>query len=198
MFRAATYRPSADGLPPRSALSPRQRMVVDASAIGDLALRTWSRRCSPARVAPAVVGQFAARYQIWLERSDLGFYAELAAAQDRSSRSRTHRTSPGVVAASQSARGAARTRQVDNIAFASSFTAINPAMRSDGARASPTTLCAHNTGAMTDGPRPTLCVIHGFMALSYLVNGRFFTLPWLLRFGYDVLMYTVAVSWPAG
>jgi hypothetical protein len=30
----------ADGLPPRSALSPRSRMVVEASAVGDLALRT--------------------------------------------------------------------------------------------------------------------------------------------------------------
>ena len=42
-----------------------------------------------------------------------------------------------------------------------------------------------------DGPRPTLCVIHGFMGSSYLVNGRFFTLPWYYRSGYDVLMYTL-------
>ena len=42
-----------------------------------------------------------------------------------------------------------------------------------------------------DGPRPTLCVIHGFMGSSYLANGRFFTLPWYYRSGYDVLMYTL-------
>ena len=42
-----------------------------------------------------------------------------------------------------------------------------------------------------DGPRPTLCVIHGFMGSSYLLNGLFFSLPWYYRSGYDVLLYTL-------
>ena len=47
-----------------------------------------------------------------------------------------------------------------------------------------------------DGPHPTLCVIHGFMGSSYLANGRFFTLPWYYRSGYDVLMYTLPFHGP--
>ncbi len=42
-----------------------------------------------------------------------------------------------------------------------------------------------------DGPRPTLCLIHGFMGSAYLFNGLFFSLPWFFRSGYDVLLYTL-------
>ena len=70
----------AEGLPPRSALSPRQRVVVDVSAIGDLALRTAAASVLSTTVAPAVVAN-AMRHPGG-ERSNLGFYAELAAEQD--------------------------------------------------------------------------------------------------------------------
>ncbi len=42
-----------------------------------------------------------------------------------------------------------------------------------------------------DRPRPTLCVIHGFMADPYWLNRRFFALPWFFKQGYDVLLYTL-------
>ena len=42
-----------------------------------------------------------------------------------------------------------------------------------------------------DGPRPTLCVIHGFMGSAYLFNGVFFSLPWFYRSGYDVALFTL-------
>ena len=71
----------ADGLPPRSALSLRQRIVVDASAIGDIALRTAVASVLTTTVAPAVIAN-ALRRQSGSERGNLGFYAELAAEQD--------------------------------------------------------------------------------------------------------------------
>ena len=80
---------------------------------------------------------------------------------------------------------------VENISFPSRFRAINPSMRRqwDG-------LCANNIVRAQhwrhdDGPRPTLCVIHGFMGSSYLVNGVFLSLPWYYKSGYDVLLYTL-------
>jgi pimeloyl-ACP methyl ester carboxylesterase len=42
-----------------------------------------------------------------------------------------------------------------------------------------------------DGPRPTLCVIHGFGASPYWFNSAFFALPWFYGQGYDVLQYVL-------
>jgi alpha/beta hydrolase fold len=80
---------------------------------------------------------------------------------------------------------------VDDIAFASSFTAVNPAMRAKWSALRRNNIARAQHWRHDDGPRPTLCVIHGFMGASYLVNGRFFALPWYYRAGYDVLMYTL-------
>jgi pimeloyl-ACP methyl ester carboxylesterase len=41
------------------------------------------------------------------------------------------------------------------------------------------------------GPRPTLCVVHGFMADPYWVNSLFLALPWFYKQGYDILLYTL-------
>ncbi|EJO90957.1 alpha/beta hydrolase family protein [Mycobacterium colombiense] len=182
----------AGGLPPHSALSPRQRMVVEASALGDLALRTWVASLLTTTVAPFVVAATLRQSDSATERGNLDFYAELGAAQDPARsfprptelpRVRSRRASP---LAEWVARGT-----VDNIAFPSSFTAINPAMRTRWSSwASNNTVRAQHW-RHDDGPRPTLCVIHGFMGSSYLANGRFFSLPWYYRAGYDVLMYTL-------
>ena len=192
MFRAATYRPDADGLPPRSALSPRQRMVVQASEIGDLALRTWVSSVLATTVAPSVVATSLRDPRSGAERSDLAFYAELAAARDpvKSFPAPTELPRVSSRPASQRAERLARGR-VDDISFTSSFTAINPAMRNRWSAWKSNNVVHAQHWRHDDGPRPTLCVIHGFMGSSYLVNGRFFTLPWYYRSGYDVLMYTL-------
>ena len=183
---------SADGLPPRSALSPRQRVVVQASAIGDLALRTWVSSVLATTVAPAVVAGSLRDTRPGSERSDLAFYAELAAAQDPVKSFPAPTELPRVSSRPDSQRAERLARgRVDDIAFASSFTAINPAMRSRWSACKSNNIVRAQHWRHNDGPRPTLCVIHGFMGSSYLVNGRFFTLPWYYRSGYDVLMYTL-------
>jgi len=40
-------------------------------------------------------------------------------------------------------------------------------------------------------PRPTICVIHGFMADGYWFNGKFLDLQWFYDQGYDILLYTL-------
>lgn len=166
-------------------------MVVDASAFGDLALRTWVSSLLAATV-PVVVATGRRRADLRSERANLDFYAELAAAQDpvlsfpaptRLPRVTSRRANP---LAEWIARGT-----VDNIAFPSSFTAVNPALRKQWSGWQSNNVVRAQHWRHDDGPRPTLCVIHGFMGSSYLANGRFFSLPWYYRSGYDVLMYTL-------
>jgi hypothetical protein len=183
---------SADGLPPRAALSPRQRMIVDASAIGDLALRTWVASVLATTVTPAVLINSVRHTRSGSERGNLSFYAELAAEQDPAKS-----FPPPTVLPRVSSRPAGPLAQwiargtVDNISFASSFTAINPAMRKQWSALKSNNIVRAQHWRHDDGPRPTLCVIHGFMGSSYLLNGRAFALPWYYRAGYDVLMYTL-------
>jgi hypothetical protein len=183
---------SADGLPPRAALSPRQRMVVDASAIGDLALRTWVASVLATTVTPAVLINSVRHTRSGSERGNLSFYAELAAEQDPAKSFPPPTVLPRVSSrpAGPLARWIAR-GTVDNISFASSFTAINPAMRKQWSALESNNIVRAQHWRHDDGPRPTLCVIHGFMGSSYLLNGRAFALPWYYRAGYDVLMYTL-------
>jgi pimeloyl-ACP methyl ester carboxylesterase len=182
----------AGGLPPRSALSPRERLVVEASAIGDLALRTWVASVLATTVAPVVVATSVRHTRSGTERSNLNFYAELAGEHDPAKSFPAPTGLPQVSSRPANpltewiARGT-----VDNIAFASSFTAINPAMRKRWSALTSNNIVRAQHWRHDDGPRPTLCVIHGFMGSSYLANGRFFSLPWYYRSGYDVLMYTL-------
>jgi hypothetical protein len=180
----------AQVLPSRSALSPRQRVVVDVSAIGDLALRTAAASVLSTTVAPAVVAH-AMRHPGG-ERRNLGFYAELAAEHDVAKSFPAPAELPDVRSrqASLLAEWVAN-GTVDNIAFPSSFTAINPAMRKQWRAFTSNNIVRAQHWRHDDGPRPTLCVIHGFMGSSYLLNGLFFSLPWYYRSGYDVLLYTL-------
>jgi pimeloyl-ACP methyl ester carboxylesterase len=167
-------------------------MVVEASAIGDLALRTWVSSLLATTAAPAVVANALRRSASATERGNLKFYAELGAAGDPATSFPPPTELPQVSSrrASPLAQWIAR-GTVDNIAFPSSFTAINPAMRTQWSSWGSNNIVRAQHWRHDDGPRPTLCVIHGFMGSSYLANGRFFSLPWYYRSGYDVVMYTL-------
>lgn len=40
-------------------------------------------------------------------------------------------------------------------------------------------------------PKPTICVVHGFMADAYWANSRFLGLRWLYEHGYNILLFTL-------
>jgi pimeloyl-ACP methyl ester carboxylesterase len=191
-FKGEDVGASAGGLPAHSELSPRQRLVVEASALGDLALRTWVSSLLATLVAPVVVTTNLRQAGANSERDNLNFYAELAADRDPA-KSFPAPTELPRVSLRPAGRLAAWTAHgtVHNIAFRSSFTAINPAMRRQWDAWQRNNIVRAQHWRHDDGPRPTLCVIHGFMGSSYLANGRFFSLPWYYRSGYDVLMYTL-------
>jgi pimeloyl-ACP methyl ester carboxylesterase len=182
----------AEGLPPRSALSVRQRIVVESSAIGDVALRTAVASVLSTTVAPAVIAGNLRRVNSGGERSNLNFYAELGAEHDPVKSFPAPTELPRIVSRRASplteriARGT-----VENISFASGFRPINPNMRKQWSALTANNIVRAQHWRHEDGPRPTLCVIHGFMGSSYLLNGLFFSLPWYYRSGYDVLLYTL-------
>lgn len=191
----ADVPPNAGGLPPLSALTPHQRRVVLASAVGDVALRTWVSSLLAVTAAPVVVATSLLsklHSDTGTERGNLNFYAELAAEHDPQMSFPAPTELPQVSSrpagrlATWIARGT-----VENISFPSSFTAINPAMRERWSAWGSNNVARAQHWRHDDGPRPTLCVIHGFMGSSYLANGRFFSMPWYYRAGYDVLLYTL-------
>ncbi|MCV7385346.1 prolyl oligopeptidase family serine peptidase [Mycolicibacter longobardus] len=188
--------PSADadarGLPDRSELSLREKVIVDASAFADIGLRTAVASMVAAAMIPSVLTTAVGRQQSRQERERLAFYTELAGEHDPALSFPAPTELPRVSArranpiAERIARGV-----VENVSFRSGFEAVNPAMR-DSWRA----LGNNNTARFQhwrhdDGPRPTLCVIHGFMGSAYLFNGLFFSLPWFFRSGYDVALFTL-------
>ncbi|MEB3032316.1 alpha/beta hydrolase family protein [[Mycobacterium] nativiensis] len=188
--------PSADaderGLPDRSELSLRDRMIVDTSAFADIGLRTAVASMVAAAMIPSVVTTVLGRGQSRREREQLEFYAQLAAERD------PDRSFPAPIAlprissrranplAERIARGT-----VENVAFTSGFEAVNPAMRDSWRALERNHIARFQHWRHDDGPRPTLCVIHGFMGSAYLFNGLFFSLPWFFRSGYDVVLFTL-------
>jgi pimeloyl-ACP methyl ester carboxylesterase len=182
---------SARGLPRRIDLTFRQRLIVDTSAVADLALRTSIASLLSATMLPALVGALRGS-QSATEHEHLRFYADLAAAKDPD-RSFPAPTSlprvssrPANPVAEWVAHG-----NVRNIRFESSFEAVNPALREQRGGFARNNVVHAQHWRHDDGPRPTLCLIHGFMGSAYLFNGLFFSLPWFYRSGYDVMLYTL-------
>ena len=183
---------TAGGLPRRSDLTLQQRLVVDASAVADLGLRTAVASLVGAAMLPTVAGAVLRPSDSRAEREALAFYAELAKAQDPELSFPAPTEPPRVSSrpANPVAEWMAHGR-VRNIKFRSTFEAINPAVRERRKGYERNNVVHVQHWTHDDGPHPTLCLIHGFMGSPYLFNGLFFSLPWFYRSGYDILLYTL-------
>lgn len=183
---------TARGLPRRSDLTLQQRMVVDASAVADLGLRTAVASVVGAAMLPRLAGAALHPNRVHDEDAALDFYIDLAAQKDpllsfpAPTAPPRVSTRPANQLASWIAHGS-----VNNIEFASSFQAVNPALREQRGSYARNNVVHAQHWVHGDGPRPTLCLIHGFMGSAYLFNGLFFSLPWFFKSGYDVLLYTL-------
>jgi pimeloyl-ACP methyl ester carboxylesterase len=187
--------PGADatvrGLPRRADLTRRQRLLVDSSAVADLGLRTSIATLLSATMLPTLAGALR-RSTTRAEHEQLAFYARVAAAKDpqlsfpRPTEVPRVSSRPANPVAEWLAHG-----NVRNLRFQSSFRAVNPALREARAGFRRNNVVHAQHWRHDDGPRPTLCLIHGFMGSAYLFNGLFFSLPWFYRAGYDVMLYTL-------
>jgi pimeloyl-ACP methyl ester carboxylesterase len=180
------------GLPRRQDLSLRQKLIVDSSAIADVGLRTAIASIVGAAMLPRVAAAALHPADSRAEREALRFYAELGAAKNPELSFPAPTELPRVSSrpANPVAEWMAHGR-VHNIKFKSSFEAINPAVREHRRGYERNNVVRAQHWVHGDGPRPTLCLIHGFMGSAYLLNGLFFSLPWFYRSGYDVLLYTL-------
>jgi pimeloyl-ACP methyl ester carboxylesterase len=180
------------GLPRRADLTWQQRLIVDSSAVADLGLRTVMASVVGAAMVPRIAGAMLRPAGVRGEHDAMRFYAELAAAKDSQLSFPRPLELPRVAsrAAGPVAELVAHGR-VDNIAFRSSFEAINPAERERRRGYTRNNVVHAQHWRHDDGPHPTLCLIHGFMGSAYLFNGLFFALPWFYRAGYDILLYTL-------
>ncbi|WP_142386797.1 alpha/beta hydrolase family protein [Mycobacterium hubeiense] len=183
---------STGGLPRRADLTLRQRLIVDSSAVADIALRTAIASLISTTILPSIAGSVLSRSEARAEREYLQFYAELAAKQDPALAFPKPTTPPRVSSrpANPVAEWMANGR-VHNLRFQSSFEAVNPALRERCRSYERNNVVHAQHWVHDDGPHPTLCLIHGFMGSAYLFNGLFFSLPWFYRAGYDVLLYTM-------
>jgi pimeloyl-ACP methyl ester carboxylesterase len=178
------------GLPGPGDLGWSTRAVVDASAMIDVGIRTMAASL----VATSMLPMAISRGRLRTERAALAFYRDLADAAD------VERSFPAPVGMPEvRARGIrplplrGQQGRVELLSFESRFQAVNPAMREAYASHARNRIARaqHWRHDPTDGPRPTLCVIHGFAASPYWVNSAFFSLPWFFYNGYDVLLFTL-------
>ena len=167
-------------------LNPLQRVVYEGTVIADVGLRTALGSVITAAMLPWGMSAGVAR-----ENERLDLYRELAADGDATKvfqpppRVTVKTASPGRVSLPFGQREAKLLR------FSSPYVALNPAVRRAYAGHSRNRIAYAQHWTHEDGPRPTLCVIHGFGASPYWLNSAFFALPWFFGQGYDVLLYTM-------
>lgn len=178
----------ASGIPACGELDLPTRATVALSGITDLGLRTFAASIVGATLAP--LGLLPGRLDVDL--AELDFYVRLAEAAD------TAKSFPAPlpghrVQATRAARLPNRLHgaRVESLRFESKFRTVNPKVRDAYAGHTRNGIAHAQHWRHTDGPRPTLCVIHGFMGSPYVFNSAFFSLPWFFGQGYDVLLYTL-------
>jgi pimeloyl-ACP methyl ester carboxylesterase len=168
------------------------RLLVAAAAATDIPVRTG--------LASIMLGAglpWGFTPSAWQERSRLRFYAELAHSRDPEA---VFRKPPDGIAVQLSRPGRFAFRapggSVSMLTFESPYVALNPALREHYGHFTRNAKAWAQHWRHDDGPRPTLCVIHGFGASPYVLNSAFFALPWLYGKGYDVLLYLLPFHGP--
>jgi pimeloyl-ACP methyl ester carboxylesterase len=177
---------AAGGGQPRLAELPLATQLLTGSSIAfDLALRTVVASIvtvpgllSTVRMGPARQLDELAFYRTLAERRDAG-----ASFPPPSGPARVTELPPPP--RSFTAPGGS----VQMLRFESPFEAVNPALRSAYAAHRENRIAWAQHWRHDGAARPTLAVIHGFGASPYWFNSLFFSLPWLYRKGYDVLLY---------
>lgn len=181
-------RPAGREFPRAAELPLTGRATVRASALLDVALRTAGATV----VAGSMVPHTLRRTERRRTAEAMARYSLLADAGDRDHVFRAPSAPPVVELV---AREPALVRwlpgTVDLLRAPSHYVALDP-----GARVEYDTV-ARNSASWAqhwrhdDGPRPTVVVLHGFMASPYWFNRLFFSLPWWYANGYDLLLVTL-------
>ena len=179
---------------PRVADLPwRGRFAVHASGVADVALRTAGASLISATLAPLLL-----RPDHLTAQADL--LRRYAAAADAADPQATFRppTGPAEVRVTRDTSlgpagvpGSRRSLRMD-----SRYEPLLPEAREAYAAHRRNAIAWAQHWSHDDGPRPTVVVVHGFMASPYWFNRVFFALPWLYASGYDLLQVTMPFHGP--
>ncbi len=182
--RGAVSAAPSPPLPDVGDLGLRSRALYGGSVAVDYALRTGLGSIG---AVAAVTG--AATGVIGRDARALGFYADLAAAQDAAAV--FIEPEPVVVNTRPGDGPDVPGGRVELLRFDSAFEALNPQLRRDYAGHTNNAVARAQHWRHEDGPRPTLVVVHGFGASPAWFNVAFFSLRDLFAGGWDVLLYTL-------
>lgn len=167
----------------------RTELMIDSTALGDYYLRTAAASLLTALALPTSLSP----WQLQRDWDNADFYKEKASAVDPEGFF-ARPDSSGVKIEKRKA-SIMRFKPDDGVSemlcFDSPFVPVNPEMESRYLSKKKNRRAVAQYWRHNHGPRPTLCVIHGFMADPYWLNSMFFALPWFYKQGYDVLLYTL-------
>lgn len=170
-------------------LDLRTELTVDGTALGDYLLRTVGASLLASLALPTSLNP----RQLKKDMDTMDFYRRKANTADPSKFFKKPDSSK--VQVNSSSAGLFRFKPEDGncelLSFDSPFRTVNPKLRESYAKQKRNKRAVAQYWSHDDGPRPTICVIHGFMADPYWLNRRFFALPWFYKQGYDILLYTL-------
>ena len=174
--------------PDRFDLDSRTRGMIGATALMDKGIRTGLA----AMVASASVPGFVFPGRMSADLEDLDFYADFA---DRSSPHDFFREPAQVTEFREKPPEWYHFTPEDgsssSITFRSPFEPVNPRLGERYLSHTRNQVARAQYWRHDDGPRPTIVVVHGFVADPYWINTRFLALPWFYKQGYDVMLYTM-------
>jgi pimeloyl-ACP methyl ester carboxylesterase len=170
-------------------LDLRTELTVESTAAGDYLLRTagaglLSSLALPTSLSPRQLRKDLANADFYRRKANTGNPEKFF-----------KRPNSSKVVMESSSAGYFRFKPDDGkcelLHFESPFKTVNPALRDQYPKRKRNMRAYAQYWSHDDGPRPTICVIHGFMADPYWLNRRFFSLPWFYKQGYDILLYTL-------
>jgi pimeloyl-ACP methyl ester carboxylesterase len=180
-----TEDPSA--LPSPSELGLQARALYTGALVGDIVARTALATAVTGMMVPGSV-MMSGR----TERRRLRFYAEIAERADADADAVFIPPPDEVPIRTERGRGPeAGGGRVELVRFPSPYVPLNPDLRRSYLRHERNATARAQHWRHDDGPRPTLCVIHGFGASPAWFNSMFFSLNEFFAEGWDVLLFTI-------
>lgn len=164
------------------------QLMVDGTAAVDLATRTAVASLVSVLALPLSSNPLRLKQDL----EDGALYRELASSHDAA---RFFRFPNVKVDIREGRPGLVHFRPEDGqcrmLSFDSPFQPVNPRLHDRYLKNQRNRRAIAQYWTHDNGPRPTICVVHGFMADPYWVNSLFLGLPWFYKMGYDILLYTL-------
>jgi hypothetical protein len=169
-------------------LDPRTRLLVNSTAYADIGARTLmatllATACLPLMFNPLRKFKDQEEVSVYKAMADAGdsqifFKRPVAGIKVRETAPAWHHFQPD----DGDCRG---------LEFDSPFTPVNDAIDERYLRHSRNRVARAQHWRHHGNPRPTICVIHGFLADPYWINSKLLELRWFYSKGYDILLYTL-------